>query len=156
VRTSADLSDAIRGLVERGREAWERRDYDQARGLLSTALERSVADGDTFGQMAAHHFLGNVAFNECRDEESRAHHLAALALAEADGDPQGVATSLGSLGLVEVVAGDSVAAEAAYDRCVAAYVEAGMPDAAERVRQTAHQLVVERVPVETLVHRRPS
>lgn len=85
--------------------------------------------------------------------DSRLHHLQALDLSEADGDPQGVATSLGSLALVGVVDGDLEAARANYDACLAAYAEADMPEAVDRVRETAHRLLDERVPVDTFVHR---
>jgi hypothetical protein len=130
VRTAQDLPDGLRELIVEGRLAWESRDYPRARCLFEQALERAVAEDETFGQMSAYHFLGNVAFNECRDAESRELHLAALALSESENDQHGIATSLGSIALVDVAEGDLRAARVNYDASVAAYERAGLPEVA--------------------------
>jgi tetratricopeptide (TPR) repeat protein len=154
VRTAADLPDNVRDLVVRGRDAWREQDYDQARSLFEAALAIAKDADDKFGQAAAYHFLGNIAFNECKDEESRHLHLAALELSRADDDPQGEATSLGSLALLAVAGGDLKAARTQYDAAIASYEHAGMTDAAISLREKADSLLEGRVSLETLVHRR--
>lgn len=154
MRTAADLADGIRGLIVDGRDAWRAREYERARVLFADALALADERHDAFGRMSALHFLGNVALNQRRDADSRTFHLQALDLARAEGDDHGIATSLGSIALVDVADGDLDAASGRFDACVAAYTRAGMPDDAERVRRTAHDLLERRVPLETLVDRR--
>jgi tetratricopeptide (TPR) repeat protein len=139
--------------VVEGRDAWRSRDYRTARSRFEEALSRARRTGSRFGEVAALHFLGNLAFNECRDEESRRLHRAALRLSAADADDQGVATSLANLALIEVAEGDLERARTTFADAVAAYERAGMPEAAASVRATADALVVERVRLESRVHR---
>jgi tetratricopeptide (TPR) repeat protein len=153
MRTSADLSENVRPLVVDGRDAWRDRDYKRARRLFEQALRVSRESGDTFGEVAAYHFLGNLAFNECDDEESRRLHLAALQLSRLEGDEQGVATSLGSLALIDVAAGDLESARRRYDSAGEAYERAGMPEAAESLRTNVDALLSGRVKLEAFVHR---
>jgi hypothetical protein len=153
VRTADDLPEPIRTLVVDGRDAWRARDYVRARRLFEEALRRSREGGERFGVVTACHFLGNLAFNECRDVEARTLHAAALELSEEVGDDQGIATSLGSLALCDVAAGDLDAAERRFAGAVEAYLRAGMPERAGRVRETADGLLVRRVPLDELVHR---
>ena len=153
MRTAADLSDGLRELIVAGRAAWQEREYARARGLFDEALVLAEASVDRFGQSAALHFLGNVAFNECRDDESRRLHAAALEIARADGDDQGMATSLGSIALIDVANGDLDAARARYDAAVEAYRSAGMSDAAESLRVRADDLLTGRVRFDEVVHR---
>jgi hypothetical protein len=88
-----------------GRDAWRQQDYPRARRLFEEALRVPGDSGDRLGKVAACHSLGNVAFNEC-DDESRHVHLAVAYSSRLDGDEQGIATSLGSLALIDVAAGD--------------------------------------------------
>jgi tetratricopeptide (TPR) repeat protein len=154
MRTAADLPDAVRELVTEGRDAWRERDYDRARSLFEQALAAAETMNDRFAEMSALHFLGNVAFNQCRDEESRRLHEAALALARREGDEQGVATSLGSIALVDVAGGDFAAAEMRFADSADSYERAGMADAARSVREKAEALVRDPVALATLIDRR--
>lgn len=154
MRTAADLPEDVRDLIVRGRDAWREQDYEQARALFEAALRAARRAGDTFARAVAYHFLGNVAFNECRDDESRRLHRLALDLSRRDGDDQGIATSLGSLALVDVAAGDLEAARSRFAAAAEAYERAAMPDAATGVRETAEALLVRRVKLDELVHRR--
>lgn len=158
VRTAADLDDSIRDLVIEGRAAWRAHDYQVARSLFAEALRLTADSDDRFGQMTAHHFLGNLAFNERKNDESREHHNSALRLARLDGDFQGIATSLGSLAHIELAEGNGGGARALYDDAVAAYEMASMSDAASRLRASADDLVSGRVTLDDVVHRvdRPS
>jgi tetratricopeptide (TPR) repeat protein len=156
VRTASDLPDGIRQLIVEGRAAWREQHYELARSLFEAALQIAREKGDGFGQVAALHFLGNLAFNECRDADARRLHSAALELSRVEGDDQGIATSVGSLALVDVAEGDFEAAQANFADSVAAYERAGMPHAVQRVRESADALVVRRAPLKTLVHRLPS
>lgn len=155
VRTAADLPDGLRELVVDARGAWQARDYARARAGFESALRLARKLGDRFGEMSAYHFLGNVAFNECRDEDSRRFHTLALELAREDRDEQGIATSLGSLALVDVADGRLEAARARFAKAATAYERAEMPDAADQLRTTARSLLDQGVPLETLMHRAP-
>jgi tetratricopeptide (TPR) repeat protein len=135
MRTTNDLPDGIRQLVIEGRIAWRERDYETARTHFEEALRAADAADDRFAQIAALHFLGNVAFNQCRDSESRELHLRALSLAQADGDDHGIATSLGGLALVDVAEGDFESAGINYTNAADAYVRAGMAESAQSVRE---------------------
>ncbi len=153
MRTAADLPDNIRQLVIDGRDAWYEQDYGRARILFEDVLAISQASKDRFGAVAAYHFLGNIAFNECRDDESRLLHIAALELSRLDGDNQGIATSLGSIAHVDVAEGDFDAARQRYDAAVEAYEMAGMSDAAQSLRERSNELLEGRVRIESVVHR---
>lgn len=153
MRTADDLADGIRELVVEGRDAWLGRDYARARSLFETALRLAEERDDAFGRMSALHFLGNVAFNQRRDAESRALHQQVLELAGSEGDDHGVATSLGSIALVDAADGDLEAASRRFSDSASAYERAGMPEDAARVRRTAGEVVVREVPVDTLVDR---
>jgi hypothetical protein len=153
VRTADDLPDGVREFVLEGRTAWQTRDYPLARRCLEAALVTARAEGEWFGELSALHFLGNVAFNECRDRDSRSLHVAAFELARAHADNQGIATSLGSIALVDLVEGDFDAAAHNYAAAVAAYERAGMAASARSLRETATKLLDGRVAVETIVHR---
>lgn len=156
MRTAADLADGIRELVVEGRDAWRDRDYERAWTLVEEALRLAEERNDAFGRMSALHFLGNVAFNQRRDDTSRAFHGEALAIARDEGDDQGIATSLGSIALVDVADGDFETAFRRFAESVAAYERAGMPDDAARVRRTAGDLVDRRIALDTLVDRVPA
>jgi tetratricopeptide (TPR) repeat protein len=151
VRTAADLDDSIRDLVIEGRTAWAERDYGRARQLFEQALRLATDAHDLFGQMAAHHFLGNIAFSQSRGSESRQHHNRALALARADGDYQGIATSLGSLAHLELADRHIEPARKLYGEAVAAYQLAGMNDAAANLRTKADDLLSGRITVDALI-----
>jgi tetratricopeptide (TPR) repeat protein len=153
MRTAADLPDTIRQLVIDGRDAWYAQDYVRARGLFEEVLTLSEAAEDRFGQAAAYHFLGNVAFNECRDRDSRMLHTRALDLSRRDCDHQGVATSLGSIAHIDVAEGDFEAAQRTYDAAVREYELANMPDEAQSLRQRSNDLLERRVRIEDVVHR---
>ncbi len=146
----------MRDLVIAGRDAWQNEEYEHARALFERVLELARAAGDRFGECAAYHFLGNIAFNECRDDESRRLHLAALKIARAEGDEQGIATSLGSVAYVEIADGDLKAARRRYDAAIDAYEKAGMSEAARSLRDKAADLLDGRVRLEDLVLRRPA
>jgi tetratricopeptide (TPR) repeat protein len=153
VRTAADLSDNIRDLLIAGRDAWNGRDYARAQSPFQQVLQLSERDGDLFGQCAALHFLGNVAFNECRDAESRELHQRALAVARVEGDQQGIATSLGSIAHVDFVEGNVEVAARLYDEAVEAYEAADMHDRAVSLRKTADALLSGRSRLEEIIHR---
>jgi tetratricopeptide (TPR) repeat protein len=153
VRTAADLADGIRELVVEGRDAWRHGNYERAWTLFEAALRVAEGRDDAFGRMSALHFLGNVAFNQRRDDESRALHGEALAVARADCDEHGIATSLGSIALVDVADGDFDAAARRFAESAAAYEQAGMSDDAARVRRTAHDLLDRRMALDMLVDR---
>jgi len=155
VRTAADLPDGVRELVIEGREAWPQRDYDRARVLFEQALAAAATLNDPFAEISALDFLGNVAFNQCRDNESRRLHETALALARREGDEQGIATSLGSLALVDAAEGRLDDAHEKFGEAVASYTRAGMVLEAQRVRETADALTRRGVAVESLVNRQP-
>jgi tetratricopeptide (TPR) repeat protein len=155
MRTAADLPDGVRELIIEGRAAWRDRDYDRARTLFEEALVAAEQTTDLFARVSALHFLGNVAFNQCRDGESRSLHLAALQYAQSEGDEQGIATSLGSLALVDVADSNYQSARTNFAEAIAAYLRAGMPDAAEQLRETAVALINQRTPLETVVDRQP-
>jgi len=155
VRTADALPDGVRELIVAGREAWRAQAYDEAETLFGQALVAAGRQGDGFGRMSAYHFLGNVAFNLRCDGESRRLHTLALELARADDDDQGIATSLGSIALVDVAQGDLGAARRAFADSEAAYLRADMAEAANRVRETAAALLDEGVPLESLVDRQP-
>jgi hypothetical protein len=152
-RTTAELPDDIRALVVDGREAWRARDYATARALLGDALSRARASGHRFAEVAALHFLGNVAFNECRDDESRRLHNEVLAYSRADGDDHGIATSLGNLALVDVAVGDLDGAGVKFEESARAYERIGMPQQAATIRATADAFLFRHVPIESRVHR---
>lgn len=120
MRTAADLADSIRELVVDGRAAWTTRDYERARRLFEQVLRVANEADDRFGQTAAYHFLGNIAFNERRDSESREHHARALALARTEGDYQGIGTSLASLALIEVADENFADAQKPYEEAISA------------------------------------
>ena len=88
-----------------------------------------------------------------RDGESRRLHTLALDLSRADGDDQGIATSLGSIALVDVAEGDFNAARGHFDAAIAAYESAEMPDAAIALRDMATDLLERRVSLEAVIHR---
>jgi tetratricopeptide (TPR) repeat protein len=155
MRTAADLSAGVRELVVTGRAAWQNGEYARARGLFERVLARARADDDRFGECAAYHFLANIAFNECRDDESRRLHLAALEIARAEGDEQGIATSLGGIAYVDLAVGDLEASRRHYDAAIDAYERAGMSDAARSLQETSASLLDGRVRLEDLVPRRP-
>ncbi len=156
MRTAEDLSPGVRELVVDGREAWRAHDYDRAEELLAEAVSLANEQGNAYDRMSAYHFLGNVTFNQCRDAASRRFHVIALEIARADDDDQGVATSLGSIALVDVAEGNREAARTAFADCVSAYLRAAMPEAADRARETATALLDQGVPLESLIDRRPS
>ncbi len=153
MRTEADLPEEVRGLILGGREAADRREYDIANELLEAALVRSREIESAFGECAALHFLGNVAFNQCRDADSRKFQQAALDIARRLDDDHGIATNVGSLAMVDVVEGDFASAEANYRESIAAYERAGLPDRADVVRSSLDAFVVKRVPISQVVHR---
>lgn len=153
MRTADDLAAGIRELVVDGRVAWQARDYDRAEVLFAQALALAEQRDDAFERLSALHFLGNVALNLRREAESRAFHEQALELARHEGDDQGIATSLGSIALVDVAEGDLAAAATRFGEAVAAYERAGMSDAAARLRRTADDLLVRRRPLDALVDR---
>jgi tetratricopeptide (TPR) repeat protein len=153
MRTAADLSDNIRDLLIAGRDAWSGRDYPRAQSLFEQVLRLAQRDNDLFGQTAALHFLGNVAFNRCRDIESRELHLRALELARIEGDNQGIATSLGSIAHVDVAEGSFEDAARLYDEAVEAYEAAGMHDRAVSLRETADALLSGRSRLGEMMHR---
>lgn len=155
MRTAADLPAGVRDLIVGGREAWRERDYEHAEKLLSLALARAREAGTAFGECAALHFLGNVAFNRRRDAEARKLHAAALALSRAGCDDQGIATSMGSLALIDVAEGDLERAAQRFAGAEAAYERAGMREAADSLRRTAHALIVDGTPIDEVVHRPP-
>ena len=62
---------------------------------------------------------------------------------------------MGSLALLDVADADYESARTKFADAIAAYLRAGMPDAAERVRETADALINKRTPLETLVDRQP-
>jgi hypothetical protein len=154
-RTAAELPDDIRSLVVEGREAWRARDYSTAKALLGDALPRARANGHRFAEVAALHFLGNVAFNECRDEEFRRLHGEALAYSKADGDYHGIATSLGNLAPVDVAIGDLDSAGLKFEEFAEAYERIGMHQPTATLRATANAFLVEHVPIESRVDRQP-
>lgn len=153
MRTASDLPDGVRELVVDGRDAWQARDYVRAQGLFEQALDAARELRDAFAEMSALHFLGNVAFNQARDAESRRLHLAALELARRDNDAQGIATSLGSIALIDVAQGRFDQAAARFAIAAAAYQRAGMDEQASRIRETADALLRHGVPLESLVDR---
>src|SRR5207302_3302118 len=69
------------------------------------------------------------------------------------GDDQGIATSLGSVAMIDAAEGNFERAEANFAAATEAYERAGMAQAAEGLRATREALVVQRVPVDDLVHR---
>lgn len=153
MRTEADLPEEVRGLILEGREAADRREYGVAQRLLQEALATSRRIRSDFGECAALHFLGNVAFNQCRDAESRRYQEAALEIARREADDLGIATNIGSVAMVDVVEGDFESAEANYRESIAAYERAGMMERAEVVRSSLVAFVVKRVPIDQVVHR---
>ena len=155
MRTTAELPADIRPLIVEGRDAWLERDYVRARSRFEEALTLARRSLSRFGEVSALHFLGNLAFNECRDDESRRLHAEALDLSRLEGDDQGIATSLVGLALVDVADGERDLAAAKLADAESAYERAGMPAQAASVRATAQALVVERVPLQAWVHRQP-
>lgn len=153
MRTASDLPEGVRELVIHGRDAWQAHDYVRAQRLFEQALDAARELRDSFAEMSALHFLGNVAFNESRDEESRRLHLAALELARRDDDAQGIATSLGSIALIDVAQRQFDQAATRFADAAVAYERAGMDEQASRVRETADALLRQRIPIESLVHR---
>ncbi|HEX4212455.1 MAG TPA: hypothetical protein VIA06_03895 [Candidatus Dormibacteraeota bacterium] len=152
MRTAADLPEPIRDLIVAGRDAWRERDYPRAEDLLGRALAEAQRTRSAFGESAALHFLGNVAFNRCHDTEARRLHLAALSISRAEGDDQGIASSLGSLALIDAAEGDRPLAATRFDEAFAAYERAMMPEAAESLRRTARALSGG-TPLDRIVHR---
>jgi hypothetical protein len=153
MRTEADLPEEVRNLILDGRGAADRREYAVANELLEEALAKSREIGSDFAECAALHFLGNVAFNQCRDLESRRYQAEALEIARRLGDDRGVATNVGSIAMVDVVEGDFVSAEANYLESIAAYERAGLKDRADVVRSSLEAFVVKRIPIDQVVHR---
>ena len=153
MRTAADLPDNIRQLVIDGRDAWYEREYEAARTIFEKVLRIAQRSGDRFGEAAAYHFLGNVAFNECRDDASRRLHILALEISRAEADDQGVATSLGSIAYVDFAEGDRDAARRNWEAAARAYEAAEMPEAARSLREKANDLLEGRTALETIVHR---
>jgi hypothetical protein len=112
-------------------------DFAGARCTFERILEQARADGDEFGVLTAQHMLGNVAFNQCRDGESRRLHETVLRASEAHDFAWGVATSLGNLAFVDFVDGDREESDRKLHAAIAAYRDAGMSergDALEQVR----------------------
>ncbi|MEU9784726.1 BTAD domain-containing putative transcriptional regulator [Streptomyces phaeochromogenes] len=68
------------------------------------ALEAARADGDPFGQAAAHRSLGLAHWDIGQHRQARQHHAHALELHRHTGDALGEALALGGLGLVEAEA----------------------------------------------------
>lgn len=119
MRTEVDPPEEVRGLILDGRAAADRRDYNEANELLKTALSKSREIGSAFAECAGLHFLGNVAFKQCRDADSRRLQQAALDIARQLEDDLGIATNIGSIAMVDVVEGDFVSAEANYRESIA-------------------------------------
>jgi hypothetical protein len=153
MRTEADLPEEVRSLILDGRSAADRREYSVANELLEEALTKSREIGSDFAECAALHFLGNVAFNQCRDAESREYQAAALEIARHLGDDLGIATNVGSIAMVDIVEGDFASAEANYLESIAAYERAGLTERADVVRSSLEAFVVNRVPIDQIVHR---
>ena len=156
MRTEADLPEEVRSLILDGRDAAGRREYAVANDLLEQALTTSREIGSAFAECAALHFLGNVAFNQCRDDESRRFQAAALEIARRLGDDLAIATNVGSIAMVDVVEGDFASAEANYLESIAAYERAGLSQRADVVRSSLEAFVVQRVPIDQVVHRERS
>ena len=124
MRTAADLPD---NLVIDGRDAWYARDYEAGRKIFEEVLRIARWAGDRFGESAAYHFLGNIAFNECRDDELRQLHTRALEISRAEADQQGVATSLGSIAYLDFAQRDRDAAGRKWEAAAQAYDADGPP-----------------------------
>jgi tetratricopeptide (TPR) repeat protein len=153
MRTAADLPEQLRDLIVSGRDAWQLHDYDRATSLFTDALTIARETRSTFGEAAALHFLGNVAFNRCDDAEARRLHSRALELSRADGDEQGIATSLGSIAMIDVAEVDFDSAERNFAAAIETYERVGMEQAADALRATRDALVVRRVPIADVVAR---
>lgn len=121
--------------------------------MFEDVLRIATETGDRFSQAAAYHFLGNVAFNERRDDESRRFHTLALEISRHDGDHQGAATSLGGIAYVDFAEGDLEGARQKWDAAIDAYEAAEMVEAARSLRDRATDLLEGRVVLETVVHR---
>lgn len=120
-----------RALLELGYVLDELSQWDEAERLYHAALARYQQNGDPLGQAKARNNLGVLArFRveqrdvppERRSDHLRtalAHHQAALALAQAAGDPWEAAKSFHGQGMAHSLLHDPAAAEAAFQEHIA-------------------------------------
>ncbi|MFC7617044.1 tetratricopeptide repeat protein [Actinokineospora soli] len=117
--------DAWRELDERWAQAWAMRDlghvhslmgdHARAEGMLRTALEMHVAEGDSFGEATALALLGAVELGLDRPDDALRSFRRSLAIREEHGDPRNIAIVRTELSTALLRVGDleSARAEAA-------------------------------------------
>lgn len=147
------LPDDLQLLLDEGVEAWSSGEFSRAGAVLERALAHAEHIGSRWGVIQAKHFLGNLAFNECRDDDSWRFHSDVLAEGEALSFPWAVGTSAGSLAFVDVVYGRFDEATANFERGIAAYEQAGRSESAAQLRALQDRLVVQRIPIGSLIPR---
>jgi hypothetical protein len=148
------LPDDLQAEVDAAIQRWTEGDLASARPALEAALTHAAELGSRWGVIQATHFLANLAFNECRDDDSWRLHAEVLAEGEALDFAWAIGTSVGSLAFVDVVRGRFDDAAARFDRGIAAYEAAGRDASATQLRALRERLVVDRVPIGSLIPRR--
>lgn len=151
------MSDARYEDVMAGLALQQANDFTGARRTFEQVLDEASADGDDFGVLTAQHMLGNVAFNQCRDTESRRLHELVLRESEAHDFAWGVATSLGNLAFVDFVDGNRGESDRKLRAAIAAYREAGMPERGDALEQVRVSVIEggEALPIPRLAEDRP-
>jgi hypothetical protein len=149
----APMPDARYAEMMAGLARQQANDFAGARRAFESILEQARDDGDEFGVLTAQHMLGNVAFNQCRDAESRHLHETVLRVSEAHDFAWGVATSLGNIAFVDFVDGDRAESDHKLRAAIAAYRDAGMPERADALEQVRVSVIEggEALPIPRLV-----
>lgn len=119
-RGIGDTSELVQTLLALGGNAlWHLGEYDEARALLSEALELAQATNDGRSTARAMHGLGNIALYRGETDAARVLYEQSLGIRRSIGDELGVANSLNNLGIIAANGGDAVRAEDLFRQSLA-------------------------------------